>query len=399
MFAAEQNTYAKEQSHPSFNASTGDDAIDSTGGIEQVDPVQFPLVSGGDCDPLRRDLLPLDQLVSEHSDRYVPVPAFRLEQGDRTQEVGLVLRDFLETCDRKQGVPDRRLPGLVLGEHDRKLDHLLGLEFRRGHPVENVAAGTGTRVGSRREFDEACRADAVEGFEGKRRPGVVRLVHDHEGTVEGKEVGEGEFRFPPVRPFLDSLQAGNRGGDAGEVRFEVLVVRVDPSSFRVGDAQGRQRSDDNADPPSQVLGADLLHLRYVEDRNHPFEGVVDGAAVRMAWLLERFEGLVPDGVGRNKPKDRGEIPLEVGVRGDGDAVGGQDRLSASGWQPQADVRDLLHSRDLTVGRRPLIYSVAGTGFGEFRFGPIDPRGLQEGFQSGKGLFLVFLQFEGHVTGP
>ena len=165
---------------------------------------------------------------------------------------------------------------------------------------------------------------------------IVRLVHDHQRAVEVEQVREGELDAA-VFPWFET---GCGLGDAGEVRFEVLVVGVDLAPLGVRDPKGLDGADHDAAMVAEIVRPDMGEVRDVEYPHPPGERCVQGLPVGVAGALERLDGLDADGVGRHQPQHQGILLLDPGASSYSDGMGCEDRLSAPGRKPQADVGDL-----------------------------------------------------------
>ena len=126
--------------------------LDATGRIEQVDSVQSALVAGGDGDPVFGNLLDLDQVPLQRRDRHLSVLLLRLEQDDGANTVGIVRGGLGQRHSRRNGAVHRVLPSVVLGEHDRQLDHFLCLQLARCDAVHDV----GVEPRRRGELDDGA---------------------------------------------------------------------------------------------------------------------------------------------------------------------------------------------------------------------------------------------------
>ena len=207
---------------PSFlERLDGDDVLDRAGAIEEIDAVQLALVAGGDGDPVRRDAFVLRQVRLQRPDRHLLVPRLGLEEDEGPDVVRILLRALGERGAGGDGAAHRALPGVVLGEQDRQLDHRLRLQLPGGDAVQDVAeraAPVVARGGG--ELDDRARVHPRLHLPGEAGDRVVRLVHDHQRAVDVQQVREGELDPAAVQPF--QVRHGVR--DAGEVGLQVLVV-------------------------------------------------------------------------------------------------------------------------------------------------------------------------------
>ena len=369
-----------------------DDVLDGTAPIEEIDAVELPLIAGRDRDLLRRDPFDLDQVPLQRLDRHLPVLRLCLEQHDGADAAGLSLRRPGQPGARGDRAVHRVLPILVLGQHDRQLDHLLPLQLLRRHAVQDVRL----RLRSRRELDDGARVHPRLHL--PRQPGdrVVRFIHDHQRTVEVEEVGEGELDAAALPVKL--LQPRRRRRNLAEVRLHLLVVGIHLAPLGVGDPERLDGADDDAaviphDPRAETSKVgDVEHLHPSPERlvQHPAVGMTEG--------LQRLHGLAPDGVGRDQPQHHRPVFLDPGVARDGHRMGGEDRLAPARGQTEADVGRVRQRLERRVGSgvaaepRGLLRLPDDRLVGVFR--PGNARVLQEATQDRQRIRLILLEFHG-----
>ena len=92
-------------------------------------------------------------------------------------------------------------PVWMLGQHDRQLDHLRGLDLGGRGAEQHIAAVARVGVRRRREFDNAGRLERGQHLERKVGSGLVSLVHDHQRTVKGHQVDERKFEAAVLGTF------------------------------------------------------------------------------------------------------------------------------------------------------------------------------------------------------
>ena len=228
----------------------------------------------------------------------------------------------------------------MLGEQDRQLDHGLRLQLPGGDAVQDVAEGAAPVVArGGGELDDRAGVHPCLHLPGEAGDCVVRLVHDHERAVDVEQVGKREPDPAAVEPF----EPGRALGDGREVRLQVLVVGIDLAALGAPHSQGLDGAGDDAAVVAEIVGTDVREVRDVDDPYPPGERLVQRLPVGMAGVLERLDGLPADGVGRREPQHQGMVLLNPGVAGDGDGVGAEERLTASGGKAQADVGDFRKS--------------------------------------------------------
>ena len=324
-----------------FERLDGDDEFDRGFRVQQVDPVQLALRAGGDGDALGLDLLLLDQELADHFKGDFVTLVFGLDQDDGMDKIPVQSGQVVQFLAGEDAVAHGFLPGVVFGQDDGQLDHLLGLEFQRRNRVQDVAAGG--RGGG--ELDDAGRLDALQDFDAQLRSIVVGFIDDDQRAMQRQQVAEAVFD----RAALQAFQAGGVGRDADEMRLQILVVGIDLAAFGAVDAQGLQRADHNDDFILQVLRAELGEVGDVNHQQLPAKDCFERQAVRMAGLLECGERLGADGVGGHHPQDHGMFLFEVGLGGHGDAARRQVGLAAAGGQAQAHEGHVFQPSQGAVG--------------------------------------------------
>lgn len=350
------------------------------------------MVAGGDGDLGLWNLLDLHQVLFQHLDRYLLILGLGLEQDNRTDVVRIILGGLGQCGAGIDGAVHRVLPGVMLGQHDRQLDHFLQLQFLRRHAVQDV----GIEAGSGGEFDDGAWVDARLHVAGQAGDGVVRLVHDHQGAMGVHQVGEGELHPAAVQPF----QSRCRGGEAGEMRLHVLVMGIDLAALGVGNAQRLNGADDDAKLVADVVRAQLGEVGNVENTDAAAKSFVQGAAIGVAGILQRLHRLAADDVGRHQPQYQRIVLLDPGIAGNTDGMGSQDRLAAAGGQAQADI-----GRVRQFGQRRIGAAITAQALGLFRLRgdrligvlrPADARFLQEAAKDKDCVGLILLQVHGVV---
>jgi hypothetical protein len=282
----------------------------------------------------------------------------------------------------------RVLPGVVLGQHDRQLDHLFELQLLRRHAVQDV----GVEPRRRRELDDRGRVHPRLHLARQAGDGVVRLVHDHQRPVDMHQVGEGELHAAAFQRFQPRQGLGQRR----EVRLHVLVVGIDLAALGVRDAQRLDRAHDDAAMVADVVRADMREVRDVEHAHPAVEGLVQRLPIGVAGVLQRLGRLKPDRVRRHQPQDHRIVLLHPGVARDADGVGAEDRLAAPGGQAQADI-----GNGRQLGERRVGAAVPAEPLGLVRL-PGDrlvralrarhARLLEKSAENGESIGLVLLQF-------
>jgi hypothetical protein len=106
----------------------------------------------------------------------------------------------------------------------------------------------------------------------------------------------------------------------------------------------------------------------------------------VAAVVRGLDGLLLDAIASHHPHDERELGLEIGVAGDADGLGGEDRLAAAGRQAKTDVGHVRQRGERTVGGRAL-RCLPGEGFG----GTGGAGDLEEAAEGGEGLALVGLE--------
>jgi hypothetical protein len=268
-------------------------------------------------------LLDLDEVLLQRVNRDLLILRLRLEQDDRAYVVGLAFRRHFQRRPLRNRVAHRILPGTVLGEHDRQLDHLGGFKLLGRHAVQDI----GVRSWRRCELDNRAWIRASLHLAREACHGIVRLVHDHQRSMDVQQVGEGKFRPAPVELFQTGRQALQRA----EMRLHVLIMRIDLAAFRVRHPQGLNRADDDAGVVANVMRTDDRKIRDVEDAHASIEHLVQRPAVRVPRVLQRLDRLQPDRVRRHEPEDKRMILLDPGVARDADRMRAEDGLAAAGW--------------------------------------------------------------------
>ena len=109
-----------------------------------------------------------------------------LKQNDGADIVAVLGGKIMQMLPRQNAIPHGVFPAFMLGQADGKLNHLLRLEFRSGHVVQDVAV----IGGGGGKFHHTSGVYALQHFETEGRRVVVRLVHDHQRPVQGKQVAE-----------------------------------------------------------------------------------------------------------------------------------------------------------------------------------------------------------------
>ena len=370
----------------------GDDVFDRAGAVEEVDAVQLPLVAGRDRDLLPRDPFDLRQVGGQRLDRHLLVLRLGLQEDEGPDVVRLVLRARGERRAGGDGPAHRPLPGIVLGEEDRQLDHRLRLQLPGRDAVQDVVdrpALPVPRGGG--ELDDRRGVHPRLHLPREAGDRVVGLVHDHQRPVDVEQVRERELDPAARQPF--EARRGLR--DRGEVRLQVLVVGVDLAALGALDPQGLDGADHDAATVAEVVRAELGKVGDVEHPHPAREGFVQRLPVRMAGVLERLDRLGADDVGRREPEHRGMVLLDPRVAGDGDRVGGEDRLAAPGGEPQADVGDLRQAGERGVGARVAAEARRLLGGARDRLvgvlRPGDARLLEEAAEDVEGVGLVLLE--------
>ena len=144
---------------------------------------------------------------------------------------------------RQDAVAHGVFPALMFGQADRKLDHLLRLEFRGGDVVQHVAIVGGGGG----EFHDTSGVDALQDFEAERRmccyaprprsPAAVCRA----SKLRNENLIALCFRRPRSAPC-----PGAFAGTAEKCGSRFLVVGIDLAPVRVADAQGLHRADNDA---------------------------------------------------------------------------------------------------------------------------------------------------------
>ena len=329
----------------------------------------------------------------QRPDRYVLVFRLRLEQDDRPDIVGVVLRRLGQHGAGFDGAVHRVLPGVVLGKHDGQLDHVGALEFLGADAVQDVRF----RARRCRELDHGARVHPRLHVARQAGDGVVRLIDDHQGPVEVQQVGKGKLHGAAVQPF----QARQRWRQRGEVRLHLLIVGVYLAPLGALDAQRLNGADHQAAAIPQVVRPDVGEVRNVEHPHPAVKRRVQYLPVRMTRVLQRLDRLPADGVARHQPQRQRIVLLDPGVAGNGHGMRGEDGLAAAGGQAQADVGHVRHLVQRRVGtgvpaQPPGLFWLAGDGLISV-LGTGDACLLKETAQHRKGVDLVLFQF--HESGP
>ena len=216
-----------------------------------------------------------------------------------------------------------------------------GLQLPGRDAVQDVAEWAASPVArGGGEFDDRARVHPRLHLPGEAGDRVVRLVHDHQRAVDVQQVRERELDPAAFQPF----ETGRGLGDGGEVWLQVLVVGVDLAALGALDPQRLDGADHDAAVVAEIVRPDMGEVRDVEYAHPAGEVFVQRLPVGMAGVLERLDGLQANGVGRHQPEHQGMVLLDPVVAGDGDGVGAEERLAASGGQAQADVGDIRFAR-------------------------------------------------------
>ena len=172
---------------PLLEGFDGDHVLDSASSVEEINAIQFPLVTGRDRDPFRCDAFHLNQICLQRIDRHLLIPRLSLEEDQWTDVVGVAARTFRERSASRDGAAHRSLPGIVFGELDRQLDHRLGLELPGRDAVQDVVEPAAFPVaGGGGELDDRARVHPCLHLPGEAGHRIVRLVHDHQRAVHVK---------------------------------------------------------------------------------------------------------------------------------------------------------------------------------------------------------------------
>ena len=243
----------------------------------------------------------------------------------------------------------RRLPaGQVFGEHDRQLDHVLGLQLLRRHRHQHVGA-LGDRRG--RQFEHARGPHARQRLERKIGARVVRLIDNHDGVLQGQPIDQrglhpadislGQKRMPRhIRRGhrLQALQAVRRL--RLEMRLERLAHRIHIALAGLGDPETLDGGHDHHCGTPPLRRRNLRHFRKIAHRQARAIHRLQRLAIRMARCLERIERLAGDGLRRRQPQGHRRVhPHRTGAA---EPMGGnavnrmrrQQRLAAAGGQAQ-----------------------------------------------------------------
>ncbi|OIQ73663.1 hypothetical protein GALL_446960 [mine drainage metagenome] len=374
----------------------GDDVPNRAGTVEQVDAVEFLLCPGGHRDLALGDVLFIEQVLAHHIDRGLIALGCRLDQDDGADVVGLRLRRGLQLVAGANGVGHTVAPTLrMLGQHDRQLDHLLGLQLLGAHMVQHVVARN--RRGG--EFDDAARVHPPERLEEALGAVVVRFVHDDHRALQVQPVRHGILHPPNVLLGQVGLAHQIGGGDLlqplRELRRQVVEVRgqfleegVDVALRGVADVEGLDGGHHHDGRLAHVLRADGLQAVEVTHLHAIAEGLGERLAVGVAHVGQGVDGLGADGVGGGEPQRHGGIGVEQGARCRGDAVGSQQGFAAACGDAQADGGRVAEDR--LVGNGAFLSGQSG---GECRGHRLAAAALQKRGERIKGLLLVGLEGE------
>ncbi len=290
----------------------------------------------------------------------------------------------------------------VFFQKHRQLDHLLGEQLRGRDPYQHVA-GVHVRRGG--QFDDGAGCQPFVNRRGQIAGGVVRLVGDHQRTMQPQQVGERETR--PLAVF-GLLQIGQRRplrqGD--EMRFQRLLVRVEIADVDVLHPRRRHRRHNDAGACRQFLRRELLDVVAVQHRHLPAESGIQFQPVRMAAVLEGIQRLLLDRAAGHQPHHQRAIAFQPGVRRAADEVRAHQRLAAAGGNADGHVRHVAQAGQFVavlVAQVAIVrylhgpgvrVRVCGEGFGNAVFA----RSAQEVAQLCQRLFLIVLQVH-VITSP
>ncbi len=361
--------------------------LDDAGGIEQVDAVEFALVARRHRDPVFGNAAIFDQVALHHIDRRLGAFARRLclIQRDRADAASILRGDSLQPGAVVDRMGDRRLPAAMLRQVDRQLDHVRRLQLGGGGRDDYVGAHW-----RRGKLHHGRGREPAECLPGQRRREIVRLVHDHQWSVQLQQIREASDRLAAAGAVLVPGEV-DAGGQRREVRLQLLVVAIDVAVGDVVDAEGLDGGDDHRGGIGHVLRSKLPPLVDAEHAHGAAELRLQRLTIGVADLLERAERLVGDRARRDQPQHNRIAAREIGVARDADGVGGEQCLAAAGRQAQAAIGHTRQPRERAVGRsiRPRLADRACGGIGSGMVA--DRRLVEEGAERIERAALIVLE--------
>ena len=311
-----------------------------------------------------------------------------LEQNDGSEVVGVPFGGFGQRRSFRNRAVDRVLPGVVLRQHDWQFDHILAFEFLGSDAVQDVRLGPGCggKLDNRARVDPCLHLARQAGYR------VVRLVHDHQWSVNMQQIGEG--KLDPAT--LQLLQTRPSVWDSGEVWFHLLVMGVDLAAFGVRHPQRLNGADHNATVIAQVVRPNVGEVGNIEYAHPTVKVFIQDLPIRVASVLQRFDCLRTDSLCRHQPQDQRIVFLYPGIARHGNGVSAQNRFATAGRQAQADIRHMRQVRERVairsaVASEPVrIFGFFGDGFvGVLR--PGHAGFFKEAAQNNQRIGLILLQ--------
>ena len=290
----------------------------------------------------------LDQMRAQFVDRHLTALLaplrLRLKQHDRPDVIIFFLRLDLQLVAPLDRLEHRRLPaGDVFREHDRQLDHVLGLQLLRRHRDQHVGA-----FGNRRccQLQHARRPDVRQRLERKIGARVVRFIDDDDGVLQRKPVDQRSFHPARIsgseKRMLRNVSRGDRLQALQAVRRQRLEMRLKRLAHRIHaalagfrDAKTLNRRHDHDSGAAPLRRRNQRHFGKIADDQARAVDLLQRLTIRMPRLLQRAQGLRGDCIRRRQPQRHRRIAAEPVRRDAMDRMRRQQGLAAARGQAQA----------------------------------------------------------------
>lgn len=260
--------------------------------------------AGGDDDLLGRNAVVADQLAAHALEvqRLHPGAArLQLDQHQRAQvgaaRAAFVVGQLLQRVAPGDGVGQTLLPVRLGLQHDRQLDHLLGLQLGGADAVQHVARRA-LQIGRGAQLHHAAGAQPRQHVEGQLGAAVVRLVDHDERPAQPQHVGQRARRAALGTLTFAQQAVALRWRQVLEVVHQRAAAVVDLARLFVLHLERLPCRDDDGGRCVERGARDALRLVQIQHRDRP--GLAQRRVVRVRAIAQRAQRLLADRLARHQ---------------------------------------------------------------------------------------------------